>query len=66
MCATVALRNIVGKAQRVFMEGIRPAHRQLDRNVIAGGLEGDGVMHGCPRPVQPFNKGHQPTFIEEF
>ena len=66
MRAAIALGNIIGEAQRIFMERVRPAHCQLDRDVIAGAFKSDGIMHGCPRPVEPFDKGHQPTFIEKF
>ncbi len=39
MRAAVALRDVVGETEHVFLIGIVPLHRQFDLNVVAGGVQ---------------------------
>ena len=64
MRAAVALRDVVGEAQHVFVIAVIPFERDIDADAIA--LAGDGNRvweeRGL-RPVQPFHKGSNPAFV---
>ena len=64
MRAAIALRDVVGEAQDVFVIAVIPFQRDFNGNAIAlpGNRNGIG-KEWCLGAIQPFHKGGNPTFI---
>ena len=57
MRPAIALWDIVGETQCVFMERVGPSQRQFNRNIVTFSGGGNGWMDRVTRPVQIIDKG---------
>ena len=64
MCAAIALGDIVGKTQHVFMVAVIPRQGALNRHVILFDLNGDRFrQHGLLGPVEILHECRNTTFV---
>ena len=61
------LRDIVGKAEAVFVEGIGPLHRHFDLHPVALSSNQNGRIDQCGLfAIQIVHKGFKPTLVVQF
>ena len=66
MCATIALRDIVGEGQYHFVVAVVPPHRDFDTNVVTLARHIDRLFHQWGlRPVEVFDEFLDATFVEQ-
>ena len=64
MCAAIALRNIVGIAEYVFLVGVVPLQGHLDAGAVIGfSLEVKRLVYGGFVAVQIGHKSVQPALV---
>ena len=66
MRATVALRDVVGEAERVLVIAVVPPHGDLDDDVVALGLDGDRSRdERVLGPIEVANEGFEAALIHQ-
>ena len=66
MGAAVALGNVVGKAEHVFMVAVVPPQRDLDRDAVLFATDGDRLVHQrLLGAVQITDEGFKPAVIQQ-
>ncbi|MNE47906.1 hypothetical protein D3C80_1423350 [compost metagenome] len=67
MCAAIALGNVVGEAQNIFMVAVVPPHSHFNRDTILFAFDGDWLINQCFfRSVKVTHIGFQTALIEHF
>ena len=67
MGAAVALRNVVGERQDIFIIAVIPFKRDVDSNAVPLPVDGDRIgKQRCFRTVEIFDERGNPAFIIEF
>ena len=65
MGATVALRNIVGVTEYIFLEAVIPLKGDLNTYAICFGSEVENIVNRAFIVVEILNKGAKTTLITE-
>ena len=64
MRAPIALGDIIGKAENIFLVGVIPLHRHFDNNIVLLHADIDNLfMDGCLVLVQVLDKSADAAFI---
>ena len=66
MGAAVALRDVVGEAKRVFVEGVGPLHRHFDGDAVLAGGHQDRFRHQrLLRLIEVGDIGRETALVEQ-